>query len=367
MTSAVETVPAAVGLAPDLPDRLREIVAAQIDAGLAHGMQLVVARHGVIVIDDVIGTCAGTDEPIGHHTRFHLASASKAITATAVHLLADRGLLTYNDPVARHVEEFAAEGKAGVTLRQVMSHQGGIPDLAGSAAPAILSGDWDAAVAAVCALPLEYSPGEKVVYHALAGSTVLAEVVSRVDGRSFPVFCREEIFDPLGMHDTDWGLPEDATSTEIVGWDDAMEEELTAWKTDVARRSVVPGANAHGTARDLAALYLGLSGTANTQPLVAPATMAHATALHAPMIPGLTWGFGLGYMVGTDPRVLLSRGSLGSLGAYGHPGHCFTQALADPRDDLVMVFLANVAPSQGESDRRFSILCDTVYRAVTTP
>ena len=365
MTLAVETAPAAVGFAPDLPDRLREIVAAQIDAGLAYGMQLVVARHGLVVIDDVIGTCAGGDEPIDHDTRFHLASASKAITATAVHMLADRGLLTYNDPVARHLEEFAAEGKADVTLRQVMSHQAGFPDLGVTAAPAILSGEWEAAVAAVCALPLEYAPGEKVVYHALTASTVLAEVVSRVDGRSFPAFCREEIFDPLGMKNTAWGLPDGVAATEVVGWDDAMEAELAPWKTETARQSVVPGANAHGTARDLAALYLGLSGGTDT-PLVSPATMAHATALHAPMIPGLTWGFGLGYMVGTDPRVLLSRGSLGSLGAFGHPGHCFTQALCDPRDDVVMVFLANVAPSQSESDRRFSILCDTVYRAVST-
>jgi CubicO group peptidase (beta-lactamase class C family) len=347
---------------PRLAERLRSVASSQIDSGLTQGMQIVVAHHGEVVVDEVLGSDPRTGAPITPTTRFLLASASKAITATAVHILVDRGLLTYNDPVARHVEEFAQGGKEEVTIRQTFTHQGGFPDLGMTTVIPALSGDWDAAVAAVCALPLELEPGTHVVYHGFTAFAVLAEVVRRVAGRPFADFCRDEIFDPLEMSSTTWGLPDGVDATDLVGWDAAVDDDVAVWRSTGARSSVIPGANAHSTARDLASLYLSLSG--HGPALLAPATVEHATALHAPMVPGSGFGFGYGFMVGTDPGSVLSRGNLGSPRSFGHPGMTFTQAVCDPRGDVVMVFLANVASTQTESDRRFGILCDTVHRAV---
>ena len=344
-------------------DRLRGIAERQIEQGLARGMQLVVAHRGVVVVDESIGHAFAGGEPSGAAitptTRFHIASSSKAITATAVHLLVEQGLVAYNDPVARHVEEFARHDKATITIRQLFTHQAGIPDLAGRAAPAILLGDWDAAVAAVCDLEPEYTPGDHVIYHGLTSNTILAEVVRRVSGRPFPEFCRTEILEPTGMGHTSWGLPDGVEATDTVGWDEAVEEEVRVWRAPAVRANVIPGGGAYSTARDLASLYLALPS------ILSPATVEHATRVHAPMAPGSPWGFGYGFMVGTDAAATLSRGNLGSPRVYGHPGYCFSQALCDPEHDLVMVFLANVAPTQFESDRRFGILCDTVYRAIS--
>jgi CubicO group peptidase (beta-lactamase class C family) len=235
--------------------------------------------------------------------------------------------------------------------------------------PAALSGDWDAAVAAVCALDLEHPPGAQVVYHGFTAATVLAEIVQRATGRSFVDVCREDVLEPLGMSSTTWGRPTGETTNAVVGRDDTIDRDVEIWRTPAALRAVLPGANLHSTARDLCALYLALSGhgPADRPWILAPATVTHATELHAPMVPGLGFGFGYGFMVGTEPGLSLSRGNLGSRRAFGHPGMTFSQAVCEPRDDLVMVFLANVASTQDESDRRFGILCDTVHRAVLAP
>jgi CubicO group peptidase (beta-lactamase class C family) len=357
--------PEEAGLDPSLPDTLRGLVERDMERGLVQGMQLFVARRGTVVVDEAIGVAAGTSTPITPTTRFLLASASKAITATALHLLVERGLVAYNDPVSRHVPAFGKNGKGAVTIRQVFTHQGGFPDLGMTTVLPAMSGSWETAVDALCDLELEYEPGTQVVYHGFTAFAALAEVVRCVDGRSFAAFCDEEIFRPLGMADTTWGLPDGVEATDLVGPNEAADADVAVWRSPQARGSVIPGANAHSTARDVGALYLSLSGRGAPPSLLSRATVEHATLLHAPMAPGWSFGFGYGFMVGTEPGAVLSRGNLGSTRTYGHPGMTFTQAMCDPRDDLVIVFLGNVAIEQGESDRRFGILCDAVYRAVT--
>lgn len=345
-----------------LGEDLERLAGEQMAAGLAGAMQLVVAHGDRIVVDRALGSATPG-------SRFHLMSATKPVTAAALHRMVERGLVSYADPVARHLPAFAAGGKESVTIHQALSHQGGFPDLTGAAAAACLLGTWEDGIAAVCDLPLETAPGSAVIYHPLSASLAVAAVVEAVAGRPFPDVVQDEVLDPLGMSSTTWGVPPEAAGAvaECRGADAEMEQAVAPWRDPTVRTKVVPGGGLFGPAGDLVRFYLALRGGApalGVPALLAPATVRHATALHAPMAPGSTWGFGLGFMVGTQPGVNLSRGQLGSPRAYGHPGHCSIQALADPAADVVMAFFADVAPQQSESDRRFGILCDAVYRAL---
>lgn len=359
--------PSEVGLAPGLPERLEATVDRHIAEGLTDGMQVLVARYGCVAVDLCLGRVAGGDRPIEADTRFHVFSASKPVTAVAVHILAERGELTYADRVARFIPAFAGHGKDAVTIHHLFCHQAGIPDHAWTV-PFERHISSDGGIPEICDLPLEYPPGERVVYHPVTGFAMLAAIVERIDGRPFDVFCADEILEPLGMTRTTWRLPADLEpeATDILGADDAMEDEVRIWRTREVRDAVIPAGGLHSTARDLARLYLMLAGGGRLGEvrILSPATVAHAVRLHAPMAPGWGFGFGYGFMVGAQAGVLLRHGSLSSDRAFGHPGMCSAQAFCDPVHDLVVVLLANRAPDQETNDRRMSILSDAVYQGV---
>lgn len=128
---------------------------------------------------------------------FDLASLTKPVaTATSIMILHDRGQLNVNDPVAKHIPEFAAAGKEQVTIAQCLTHTAGF--IADN--PMGEYGDGpEKALAAIYAAPLKHGPpGQKFVYSDV-GYIVLGEVVKRVSGRPLDAFAQEEIFRPLMM------------------------------------------------------------------------------------------------------------------------------------------------------------------------
>ncbi len=127
-------------------------------------------------------------------------SSVKPVTAIAIAQMWERGLLSIDDPVARHIPEFAVNGKAAITIRHVLTHTGGFPKAAlqWSDAP------WDNVVAEICAGPIEagWIPGQTAGYHVACGWYILGELVRRLDGRPYSRYVRESIFEPLGMIDS---------------------------------------------------------------------------------------------------------------------------------------------------------------------
>ncbi len=348
-----------------LPELLRAEVERQQAAGLARGMQMFVAHRGEVLIDEAIGVRAADALSLTADTRLAVYSAGKPIVATAVHRLAERGLLAYTDPLQRHLPEFAGPGKESVTIRDCFLHVAGLPDQGGTVGvPDHV--DWAGAVAKICALDLEYEPGTKVDYHPVTVWTLLAEIVRRLDGRGFEVFCDEEIFAPLGMDHSTWGLPscfEDGADRTIGR---AADDE-----GDLALRSAtVPGASLFSTAHDLGRFYLCWSngGLLGDVRLLSVATVDHATRRYVGRIIGSddVLGLGYGFFVGAEPSATLSRGHLCSPRTFGHPGSMSAVAFCDPEHELVVAFVTNVRSDQYESDRRFAIMCDHVYRAVIT-
>ncbi|MGE0044761.1 MAG: serine hydrolase domain-containing protein, partial [Hyphomonadaceae bacterium] len=138
-------------------------------------------------------------------TLVNVWSTTKALTAFAVAVCADRGLFAYADPVASVWPEFAAAGKGAVTIAQVMSHQAGLP---GFAEPTAIEDfeDWELVTARLAAQAPAFTPGAANSYHAATYGFLAGEIVRRATGKSLGRFVAEEIAGPL---DADFfiGLP----------------------------------------------------------------------------------------------------------------------------------------------------------------
>ena len=169
-------------------DPLEEAAEREIAEGLG-ACQLAVARDGEVVWTGGYGAV----EP---ETRFWVASATKPIVASAVWLLIGDGRLDVERPVADYVPEFAANGKAAVTVEQVLLMTSGFPH-----APMASEDGADPArrIAQLAAWELEYEPGTKYVYHGMSGHWVLAELIERIGGQPFCDFLEERVTRPLGL------------------------------------------------------------------------------------------------------------------------------------------------------------------------
>jgi CubicO group peptidase (beta-lactamase class C family) len=127
------------------------------------------------------------------------------VAAVVVNHLADRGVLSLDDPVARWWPEFAAEGKDAVTIRQLLSHQAGLPAVETPLSVDELCTAGEAAGRLAAQRPM-WPLGTGAGYHAVTYGDLVAELVLRVTGRSIGTVLREEIAGPLGL-DTWIGLP----------------------------------------------------------------------------------------------------------------------------------------------------------------
>lgn len=199
----------------DVQRHAQALLEALIAQGLEDGLQVAAYLHGQVVVDAWAGLAdAATGRLVDGETLFTVFSSTKGITATAIHLLAERGQLDYDAPVARYWPEFAANGKARITVRQVLTHTAGIPQSPATATPAELC-DWEAMCRAVAAHAPLWEPGTRTGYLARSFGWILGEVASRVDGRPLAQFVRDELCQPLGITDLYLGIP-DAVESRVA-------------------------------------------------------------------------------------------------------------------------------------------------------
>src|SRR5690606_34631711 len=134
-------------------------------------------------------------------------SCTKGAAALCMHILASRGLLDLDAPVARYWPEMAGPGKEALTVRMLLNHQAGLAVLR---APVPPGGFADPALMArmLAAQPPHCPPGSRHGYHALMFGWLVGEIVERISGRSIGRFFREEVAEPLGL-DFWIGLPEE--------------------------------------------------------------------------------------------------------------------------------------------------------------
>jgi len=185
---------------------VRDAFVANFDAGSERGASVAVTLRGEPVVDLWAGDADPQGRPWEQDTIVNVWSTTKTMAATCMLMLADRGELDLDAPIAQVWPEFAANGKESVTTAQVMGHTAGLPGWSPDIAPEVLY-DWDAACANLAAEAPWWEPGTRSGYHALTQGYLEGEILRRVTGRTIGKFFAEEVAQPLAA-DFHIGLPE---------------------------------------------------------------------------------------------------------------------------------------------------------------
>jgi len=192
--------------APDDRTRQIDVVFANWDKPATPGAAVAVIEHGKLVYEKGYGLAnLEYDIPVSTETVFHVASVSKQFTAMAIVLLEQDGKLSIDDDVHKYLPELPQYGHK-ITLRNLLQHTSGIRDqwqtlsTAGWSMEDVITQDQILRML-FRQKELNFPPGTEHLY-SNSGFTLLAEIVKRVSGKPFPVFCEERIFHPLAMRRT---------------------------------------------------------------------------------------------------------------------------------------------------------------------
>ena len=319
-------------------------------------------------------------------------STTKGAVAVCVGMCVERGLIDLDVPVARYWPEFAAGGKEGVTVAELMSHRAGLTSIDAklSLADAL---DWATVTKHLAVQAPYWEPGSAHGYHAVTYGWLAGELVRRVDGRSVGTFLREEVAAPLGI-EFYIGLPEqletrvapvitapppatpeaEAMLAQVFGPDTfggnalSLNGAFAASSPDDAvfnRRDVhaaeIPAANGITTASSVAKMYAACIGEVDGVRLLSPAYVDRAritltSGADRCLVADTT--FGIGFMTHGPFSPLLGPGS------FGHPGAGGSVGAALPEKELAFGYVMNQMYMNLSGDDRVTALTDAVLACV---
>jgi CubicO group peptidase (beta-lactamase class C family) len=317
-------------------------------------------------------------------------STTKGVASTLVHIMADRGLLHYDDPVAKHWPEFAQAGKDSITIKHVLAHQSGLYHIRQMIDRAERMLDWDYMVRAIERSAPMHLPGARTGYHGLTYGFLVGEILHRVTGRPFPELVQEELARPLQADGLYVGAPPEALArsaeliwprrrlvpsdlfiapdNDILGgamhgaarltqralsWAGVQLDLVSIWDALAPRgirdfdfgahetlQVAIPAANGLFTARSLARMYaaLALGGEIDGVRLMSPETVARASepqneAPRRVVVPfDMRWR--LGYHGVATTLGMPKR-------AFGHFGFGGSGAWCDPSRELSVALIVN--------------------------
>ncbi|QBD80842.1 class A beta-lactamase-related serine hydrolase [Ktedonosporobacter rubrisoli] len=357
------------------------------------GAALCVYQHGKPVLDLWAGLAnqqAGV--PWQHDTLSWLASASKGMVAASALLLVERGLLDLDAPVSRYWPEFAAEGKAAIPVRWLLSHRSGV-----AALDKPISYEDEIAytpiIEAIAAQRPWWKPGTAHGYHALTIGWAISEVIRRITGLTIGQFFAQEIAAPLGL-ELYIGLPEALTgrvASVVVPTQEEMARGLTdpalaafsqamvdpgslLYKATFAATTLTfedvnnpqyyaaedPAGGGLGTATSLARLYATLIGEVDGTRLLRPELVEQARNVESSgldQVLRIYTLYGLGFM-------LPGSGLWPDFGAraFGHAGSTGALGFADPEHALAFGYVTNKMTGLVEgNDERTTSLIRSLY------
>ncbi|UJH91594.1 beta-lactamase family protein [Antarcticibacterium sp. 1MA-6-2] len=370
--------PVSVGVSPQRLEKIDKMIQDAIADNEIPGAVALIARNGQIVYHKAFGTADASGRKLKKDDIFRLASQSKAITATAVMILWEEGKFQLDDPISKYIPEFsepkilvnfnekdstflAKPTEKQITIRHLLTHTSGL-------GYGIIDGDErmkkiyqkagvtdlfttkpisiEESVKKLAELPLHHEPGERFTYS--EGLDVLGYLIEKVSGKSFDVFLKERIFEPLGMNDTYFYLPENKKDRMVQvqqktnnGW---TKYTSTNYDPDYpvkgAKKFFSGGAGLSGTAVDYAKflqMYLNggeLNGTRILSRTTIKSIMGDQT--------GDLWGggnkhYGLAFGVLTEKGE--AAGGEGSTGTFDWGGYFNTQYFADPEEEVIGILL----------------------------
>lgn len=324
---------------------LDDLVARDVERGI----QVAAYLDGRIVVDAWAGVAdPATGRPVDGETLFTVFSCTKGVTATVIHLLAERGALDYDAPVATYWPEFGAHGKERITLRHVLSHTAGVPQMPPGGRPTGMC-DWEGVCRAIAALTPLWEPGTAAGYHGLTYGFILGEVARRVDGRAIARIVQEDVCRPLGITALYFGIP-DAVAPRVAPLEnDRSVDEApppppeslfersmpglfaanVTFNLPEIRRASIPAAGGIMNARALALHYAALIGEGvDGVRLLTRERVRIATTLQMEaddLVLGVAGRKALGYALGGPLSPYGDR-----ITAFGHGGYGGATGFADP-------------------------------------
>lgn len=388
------------GFSAERLERLSQFLRRDTAPGGHLGAVALVHRQGRTLYLQAVGQRdLARTEPMAADTIFRIYSMSKPIASVALLMLMEEGRLTLDDPVARHLPEFAglqvwAGGTAAapqlraparpLTLRHLMTHSAGFATRGGDAAHELLRAaspesatTLDGYAKSVASAPLGADPGTRFAYDG-TNTEVMSRVIEVVSGEPLARFLQRRIFTPLGMRDTGFSVP--AAERQRIADISAVGPGGSLVRA-AGRSAVNPGEplndypSGAGGLYSTAADYLSFArmlladGILDGQRLLGRKTvelMRTNQLAQLDPIAGLApgEGFGLGVSVVIDPA---RRGRLASAGAYGWSGAATTYFTIDPHEQMIALLLMQHLPRDdalGELPKPSVIFHNLVYQAL---
>jgi CubicO group peptidase (beta-lactamase class C family) len=319
-------------------------------------------------------------------TIVNVYSTTKTMTALTALLVADRGGIDFDAPVARYWPEFAANGKERITVAQLMSHSSGLSGWREKLAPGDIY-DWEKMTALLAAQAPLWEPGTASGYHVFTHGFLIGEVVRRVTGKSLGTVFREEIAEPLGA-DFHIGLAaaEDHRCAELIpftytpppgGPPKLSEVEMISLlnmpmaPTDVMTRewraAEIPAVNGHGNARSVAEIHtiLANGGVAKGRRFLSQAGCRKALELQVEgpdlVMKQIQVRFGMGFALTGSELLKISPPGLNTLW-WGGGGGSLILIDMDARTTLAYA-MNKMAPSTVGDPRSFAIV-EAMWKAL---
>jgi CubicO group peptidase (beta-lactamase class C family) len=377
--------PKAVGLSAQRLERLSNGMQTYVDQQKLAGLVTMIARRGKVAHFKAFGMMEiEAGKPMQLDTIFRIYSMTKPITSVAVLMLYERGAFLLNDPIAKFIPELAGLKVLGnpagpldrtvalqreITVRDLLTHTSGFtypfmtpgPIAEAYEKPELdtnnSQSDLQTWIEQLAKLPLVYQPGTRWNYG--VSTDILGHLVAVVSGVPFDDFLRENIFEPLGMVDTDFHVPAAKLDRFAANYGPAEGGGLKVIDAPATSRYTLPpsllsgGGGLVSTASDylrFAQMLLNggeLDGVrilgSKTVELM---TMNHLTEqeLQADFLEQWFrgWGFGLGVSVITD---LAQTNLAGSVGEYGWNGAASTTFWVDPKEELIAIQMTQFMPA----------------------
>ncbi|MFV0494224.1 lipase LipE [Mycobacterium sp.] len=364
-------------------------------AGMQPAIQLCLRRNGWVVLNRAIGHGwgnaptdeSGTDQvPVTTDTPFCVYSASKGITATVVHMLAEQGFFALDDRVCQYLPSYTSHGKDLTTIRHVLTHSAGVPFPTGPKPDLRRADDHDYAQEQLSYLRPLHRPGRVHIYHALTWGPLIREIVYASTGRDIRDIRATQILEPLNFRWTNFGVadadvPQVAPShptgrplppgiaaifRKAIGG--TVHEIVPYTNTPAFLTAVVPSSNTVSTANELSrfAEIWRRGGELDGVRVIRPERLRSAVRPARRLRPDFAVGlkparWGTGFMLGTNRFGPFGRHAPA---AFGNLGLTNIAVWADPARGLAAGLISSGKPGRDPEAGRYTALMDTIAAAI---
>lgn len=374
--------------------RVHDLLLDQIRRGTQLGSQVCAYRYGEKIVDVCAGDMGPRDSrPVAGDTLFSSFSTTKGVAATALHILADRGIIEYEQPVAKYWPGFAKNGKEKVTVAQAMSHQAGLHAMPADPAACRELLNWENGLAYIENGTPAWEPGTATGYHAVTYAWIVGGIVQYASGRHIQEVLAGDIAGPLGCGEEMFiGIP-DGVEPRLASLLTAEEQAATegesrrpqmqippdhdffkampptmGWNFNdmEVRKACVPSANGHFTARALARMYGALAngGVVDGVRLLSPERirLMSTVQVDAPdRVIMMPIAKSIGFFNGG--KVMGQHGATGPRRtAFGHPGAGGSIAFADPEVGLSIAVTINKMQSTLQAEGPTFEICELIRK-----